>query len=395
MNNNCAPSVSQIERYRKKSRLKSSGFFYEALREESQSARPKGPAGPVVGYFCNLVPEEIILANGAVPVRLCSEDLACCQRGEEIIPGDVCPAIKSICGSLDREKLKGIDLIVIPAACDGKMKLAEILAFKDVYFLDMPRDSDYLKNVGIWTDKYTLFYEFLKERYNRKITRQDLLRTCEILNQRTIAFRKIYHERAQNPGLINAFDYLVMSYTSFFMDPWVWLEKAEKLYEEAQEIKSKTPPVFKGKRLLLAGAPIIFPNFKILEILDGIGCEMAADTLCSAYGRLYTPVEIDEGTESGILRALSLKYIAASLCPCFLGINKLIDLIIDTVRKYHLDGVIYHNLRLCQVYEIQIPVLRQILKENKIPFLSIKTDLGKEDIGQIKTRIEAYLEILR
>ena len=136
-------------------------------------------------------------------------------------------------------------------------------------------------------------------------------------------------------------------------------------------------------------------SLELLEILQDVGCDVSADTLCSAYGRFYDPVKIDEETQAGILRALSLKYIAASMCPCFLGIDKLIDYIIDTVGEYSLDGVIYYNLRLCQVFELQVGLIRHILKENNIPSLAIKTDLGREDTGQLKTRIEAFLEMLR
>lgn len=386
---------TQLKQYQEKSSLKSTVFFYQALIENSKVSPDESKSQPKVGYFCNLVPEEIIISCGALPVRLCSQDSFCMRKGEEMAGGDICPVIKSICGVLQSNKFDDVDLLVIPAACDGKMKLAEILApFKKVYFLDLPKDSDYLKNTDIWTEKYTQFYEYLKNTYNCKSSRKELLKACEVLNQRTAIFRKIYHLRTKMPLVINTFDYFVMTYVSFFSRPEIWTKYAGEVFQEANQAKSPPADVFNGKRLLLAGAPIIFPNFKILDILDEINCEVAADLICSAYGILYNPVEIDEETEKGILRSISLKYIAATICPCFLGIDKLITGIIDTVKEYNLDGVIYHNLRLCQVYEIHTAALRQILKENKIPFLAIKTDLGKEDTSQIKTRLEAYLEMI-
>jgi benzoyl-CoA reductase/2-hydroxyglutaryl-CoA dehydratase subunit BcrC/BadD/HgdB len=39
-------------------------------------------------------------------------------------------------------------------------------------------------------------------------------------------------------------------------------------------------------------------------------------------------------------------------------------------------------------------MMRQATKKENIPFLSIKTDFGQEDIGQLKTRVEAFLEVL-
>jgi benzoyl-CoA reductase/2-hydroxyglutaryl-CoA dehydratase subunit BcrC/BadD/HgdB len=78
-----------------------------------------------------------------------------------------------------------------------------------------------------------------------------------------------------------------------------------------------------------------------------------------------------------------------------LNLEKIINLIIDTVNQYKLDGVVYYNLRLCQVFETQTTIIRQVLKENKIPFLSVKSDFGKEDTGQLKTRFEAFREIIQ
>ena len=65
----------------------------------------------------------------------------------------------------------------------------------------------------------------------------------------------------------------------------------------------------------------------------------------------------------------------------------------DTER-YGLDGVIYYNIRLCQVFEMASGVLRSVLKDRDIPFLFLKTDFSKEDTGQLKTRVEAFMEML-
>jgi len=388
---------SKLEEYRARSILKSMSFFYDLMSQEK--APGTGEGKPAIGYFCNVVPDEMILALGGIPVRLCSADFDCFKEGEEIIPGDVCPVVKSICGAVNYGKFDDIDLLIIPATCDGKMKLREILSpvFPEkIYLLDIPRESNYLKNVEIWVEKYRQLFEFLNEKFNSSITRKTLLQACRMTNKRTEVFRKIYDFRAQNPGVINAFDYFVMANASFLVPPSLWSENAEKVYSESvRKINNVVENSSRAKRILLAGAPVIFPNFKIIEILEEVECDVSADAMCSAYGRLYDPVEIDEETESGIIRSLTLKYIAPSMCPCFIGMNKFLDFIIDTVKENNLDGVIYHNLRLCQVFDMQSVLLRQILKEEKIPFLSIKTDFGKEDRGQLKTRVEAFLEMLK
>ncbi|HNQ34877.1 MAG TPA: 2-hydroxyacyl-CoA dehydratase family protein [bacterium] len=379
---------AETEVYRRRSRLASAGRLYESLMSASGVA-----AGPRVGYFCNLVPEELIRACGAVPVRLCELDHACARLGEEVLPGDACPMIKSICGSAAAGRYRDLDLLVIPAACDGKAKLSELLApVRPVYLLDLPRSSEYLRNADAWTGRYQDFFDFLKERFRSRAGRSELTAECRRANLRTQLFRRLYHFRAGHPGLINHFDYFTLVSLSFRLEPEAWLDLAGEILAEA--VGRAEGLKFDGRRILLAGSPIIFPAYKVLDILYEFNCEAVADSLCSGYGHLYDPVEIDEETETGIIRALALKYLAASLCPCFMGLNKLLDLLVDTTAEYRLDGVIYHDLRLCQVFDMQTVAIRQVLKEKRIPFLSIKTDLGREDTGQLKTRIEAFLEML-
>jgi len=418
--------------YRGRSNLKSAAAIYDALE------RPAPPSGkPRVGYFCTMVPEEIIRAAGGEPVRLCSLDAPMARRGEELIPGDLCALVKSTCGSVVLSHKTDLDLLVIPAACDGKLKLAELLSpAVEIYVLDMPRTGDYLQNAATWTERLGRFLNFLKSRWKRKVGRNDLLEQCRIQNRSTDLFRKIYDLRARRPGIINAFDYFALASLSFQLDPSGWQDRAEKLLAEAEELAGNSAsPSGKaaapsgdgtalpgnraphgaapadgtapgdvlpstanaaGKpRIFLAGSPIIYPFFKILELLDELGCEVAADSLCPSYNRFYNPVVLDEETEDGILRALGLKYMAASLCPCLLTMEKLADLVLDFSAQYRLDGVIYQYLRLCQPFEIQIVLLRQIFKERSLPFLSLKTDLGGEDTGQLKTRLEAFLEMIR
>ncbi|MCM8768254.1 MAG: 2-hydroxyacyl-CoA dehydratase family protein [Candidatus Omnitrophica bacterium] len=345
-----------------------------------------------IGYFCHLIPEEIILAAGLQPVRLCVTSSSLARSGEEIVSAECCPVIKSILGLASSDFLAELPLLVIPGSCDGKMKLAELLSARtEVYFLDLGRGGEYTSGTPQWAEKFKQLLHFLKKRYQVSITRQKIIQACSLTNARTAAFRSLYQFRAHHPGVISAIDYFVITSASFISHPKVWTEQTNTLLEEAAGLP---PSHCQSPRILLAGSPIVFPAFKILEVMDEAGLEVAAELTCSGYGHLFDPVQIDEETEDGLLRALALKYVAGSLCPCFLNLNKLADRMISLAEEYKIDAVIYYILRLCQVYELQATALRQILKDKGIPFFSIKTDLEGEDRGQLRTRLEAFREMI-
>jgi benzoyl-CoA reductase/2-hydroxyglutaryl-CoA dehydratase subunit BcrC/BadD/HgdB len=69
--------------------------------------------------------------------------------------------------------------------------------------------------------------------------------------------------------------------------------------------------------------------------------------------------------------------------------------IINTSKKFKVDGVIHHSLKFCDTYLYDVPALKKILVENGIPVLFIESDGGLGDINQIRTRIEAFSEMIK
>jgi benzoyl-CoA reductase/2-hydroxyglutaryl-CoA dehydratase subunit BcrC/BadD/HgdB len=386
-------SAAAAERGRAASPLRTSAPFYAALGEGPAGAVARRGPRPVVATLCNAVPDEIIMACGALPVRLCCAEQACARAGEQVGPADLCPLVKSLLGQSLQPFWNEIHLLAIPATCDGKVQLHQHLSHRiDTHLIDLPRGNDYLENGDVWAGAFAAFRRRLMDRLRVRCTRADLLRACQATNRRTRVYRRLRALRAARPDAIGAGDYFAMTTASFYMEADAWTAAAEALLVEAGERPAAARPP--RKRILLVGSPVIFPGFKVLDLLEQAGCCVAADALCSAYGRLFDPVVVDEDTEDGILRALSLKYVAASLCPCYLSFQKFMDHILETVREFRLDGVVYHTLRLCQVAEMQVGPVRKVLKEHAVPFLALKTDLGEEDAGQLKTRMEAFAEML-
>ncbi|HAS84162.1 MAG TPA: hypothetical protein DCS43_16170, partial [Verrucomicrobia bacterium] len=116
-------------------------FFEQRLSRASTAPKSR----PRIGYLCNLVPVEIMMAANADPVRLDNGNGAAAAAGEEILAGDICPLAKATLGVFLRENglPRTCDAYVVPAACDAKRKLAEILSdFAPVFAMALPPDND-------------------------------------------------------------------------------------------------------------------------------------------------------------------------------------------------------------------------------------------------------------
>lgn len=67
----------------------------------------------------------------------------------------------------------------------------------------------------------------------------------------------------------------------------------------------------------------------------------------------------------------------------------------EMANTYKADGVIHYGLQFCQPYLMEAILVTEALKKKGIPTLQIETDYTMEDVGQLKTRIESFIEMLK
>jgi len=353
---------------------------------------------PLIGTFCNMIPFEIIRAMGAHPIRMGCGNPSAVPIGEEIIPGDVCPLVKASVGAslIEGSMASKVTAFIIPSSCDAKKKLGDILSdFKPVFMLNLPPEQNaylYLKNTEQELKRMVIF---LKKNLGLGLDRKRLVNEIKKANQKTKIFRLIQELRNSHPYLLSIRDLFLIVQSSFFRQDELWIRELEKVYIWLKsQSEQKRPERFPKKRIILTGAPLIFPNFKILNVIEESGAEIVADTLCTGVQSCFDPIILDEGWTGALLRSLSMKYIFASICPCFISQDSKLNRIIDLVKEFNADGVINHALRLCQLCDMENYRTHQTLRKSQIPILDVRTDYSLEDTEQLRVRVEAFLETL-
>jgi len=104
---------------------------------------------------------------------------------------------------------------------------------------------------------------------------------------------------------------------------------------------------------------------------------------------------VSEKNLNNQVTAIASRYLAPCVCPSFSPNGDRLEKINQTVSEFDVDGVLYHVLKGCVIYDFEVHRVENILKQDKIPLLRIETDYNPEDIEQIRTRIEAFIEILK
>ena len=166
------------------------------------------------------------------------------------------------------------------------------------------------------------------------------------------------------------------------------------LNDELEQRQGKAVCPARGPRVMIAGSPVIFPNLKLPQLIEELGAIVVADESCVGERALYDPVGHPERNLRAQLSALAARCLMPCVCPSFAPNQDRLVTLRRTIATHRIDGVVYHVLKGCVVYDFEVGRVESALKELEIPMVRIETDYSPEDVEQLRTRIEAFVEML-
>ena len=350
---------------------------------------------PLIGVFCTYFPQEIALAMGAATVSLCATSDETIADAEQDLPRNLCPLIKSSYGFAKTDKCPFFffsDLIVGETTCDGKKKMYEYLSdYKPVHVMELP-NSQSEAGLKLWKDEIIKLKTNLEEMFNVKISEDDIRKAIKIKNNERKALKKFYELGKKEPVAMLGQDiFKVINGTTFSFDkeeiPKEMDELIEKINSEYEaEKKYESKP-----RILITGCPIGGAAEKVIKAIEDNGAYVVAFENCSVAKAVDELVD-EENTD--VYDALSRKYLSIG-CSCMSPNPNRIKLLNRMIDEYKVDAVVDVILTACHTYSVEtLSIKRFVNNEKNKPYMSIETDFSTSDIGQLNTRMAAFIEML-
>jgi benzoyl-CoA reductase/2-hydroxyglutaryl-CoA dehydratase subunit BcrC/BadD/HgdB len=372
---------------------------------------------PKAGWLCTYVPEEIIIANGFWPARITGKQKS--KNAEGYFPINFCPFIKSSMEDLLASQDE-LSAVIVTNSCDGMRRFYDI-ASKYVpdlpfFMLDVPRNQNEL-SVRYFADNILKMSAFVETISGRKMLLPDLISAQGICNEKRLLLKKLsnfFRNGQKVIGVKNYFNILISSMTeepvSFNTDLRSYLEYIETSMEERQ-IKPFIESIDTGSRQI--PEIMILGNFideeRLWEIFDELDCKISADDLCSSsryfeniiqsgnfsdiFGRKQE-LSNDEISIERLLHDIAIRQLFKPQCMRMANLNDKIEEINKNIVKNKIKGIIYISQKFCDNTLLFYPLLRENLNEKNIPSLFIEIEHNNLSVGQIKTRIQAFLEII-
>lgn len=376
--------------------------FAEARREGFLRIKELKDSGKdICGTFCQYTPAEIIRAAGLYQVGLCGQSAAPIKTAETRLPANLCPLIKSSYGHVLEESCPYAyfsDIVVGETTCDGKKKMYELLGeLKPMQVIHLPNVPDYERSLDMWVEEVRSFTRGLEKHFHITITEEQLNEAIEWCNKERIQAARIYELGRYDPPAISGISMNdVMNGQQYMFDP---AEKYNKIDEILNQCEAnwkqgiypyETDPC--RPRLIVSGGGYFGSSEKTVNVIEELGGAIVCYEGCcgiSSRRRL-----VDEDRSRDPLLRIAEKYLEVP-CAVVSPNNRRMDQVRDTIKEWKADGYVSITLHSCNPFAIETENIRRVCREMGIPLLHIETDFYPGDEGQIRTRIAAFLEMIR
>ena len=363
------------------------------------AVKPEGI--PSVGTYCVMIPPELIYAMGAMPVKLCGGSYTAFNVGDDIAPRDACPLVKAIMGFESIGVMpvyQECQLMAVPITCDCKKKLAGYLAERrNTAVLHVPSGRDRDEDMEQYVRELYLFSQKLTEVTGVELSYENLSWACGMTAAAQYELSRFIELRRKYPLAIKGTHYMAVMNAISYTHISLWTQYMHNLCDEIESKAKRGEMASKENRprILITGSPIVFPNFKIPLLIEEMGGAMVADETCMGERGAYDPPAIVDQSTDGIMRALANKSTRPCTCPTFVDNKRRLYRIMQMLEDYKVQGVIYHVLRGCLVYDYEYQVMEEELGKLGIPIIRVESDYNEEDVEQLRIRIEAFIELIK
>lgn len=311
------------------------------------------------------------------------------EYSDDFVPRDTDPVTRAALGELfANENWKETSLVIVPCSSDAQRKAAYLLQNQgwNVITIWIPAVKSELSHKSFLSEMdHTIraICRHIKRRY-----------TVFSLNKSAVYFKKVRNSvRAfMDASLKNesvfpgVFRMAVLD--SFFsaVNLDEWREKIDELTDELNILSSEKKNC---PHALIIGSPIIYPNYKIPQLLTSAGIEISGfvDSRTGIF-------EDDFGDEEKGLEALAHYYFEHDSSSAFVQNDSLISAIKSAISQNKPDGIIWHVLKGHIEYDFELNRCEKLFEEMDLPVIRLETDYQYQDVEQLRIRIEAFGELM-
>ncbi len=352
----------------------------------------------VIGYLSALCPLEILTAAGVVPIRLKGTVSEAITRADAYMETMVCPFVRNVFDTALKGKYGYLDGMVLPHQCDSIDRTYDVwsynLGFPYWHFINYPHVTDD-PSIEFTNEILRIFIRSLEKFTGKTIADQELVDAIQAHNENRKAMRELYDLRKEDVPRISGTEMMkvLVAAMSLPVDESTALVRSviEEVKQRSSTSKSRTA------RILLAGDQI--DDLAIVNAIEGGDAFLVMDDLSMGSKMYWGDVDVTADPVQGITERYlkKLKFpttfvseggtYAENLEARFGHLKRYIE-------QFRVNGAILFIYKYCDPYGFEVPAMKSFIESTGTPVLYIEDEYSTSSLGRVKTRIEAFLEMI-
>ncbi len=353
----------------------------------------------IIAYLCSLVPVEIITAAGCVPFRIRGDVHEPITKGDTNLETIACPFIRSCFDVSLKGRYEFSDGLIIPHACDSLARTYSTwrysLGLPYSHFINVPHTIT-ASSMEFFIAELNTFRKSLGRFVGKEISDDDLAQTIDLYNKNRDKAKALYELRKPDPPLVSGAELATILTVGMSLP----VTESNELFDEVFKklTQRNKAPYAKAPRILIDGACV--DNIDFIKLIEDSGANVVADSLCIGTRDYWPHTEV----EGDPMKALAHRYLDKINCPRTyrekVGETYQEDLesrfgdIGSLSKEFTVDGVILYIYKYCDPFGFEVPARKAYLDSLKIPVLYLEDEYSAGTIGRLRTRIQAFLEII-
>ncbi len=360
---------------------------------ETMKAWKEG-GGKIVGYFCTNVPEELIMAAGMLPYRVRSPESRDTSEADRHTTYLNCTYCRHAVDDALQGNFDFLDGFVGANGCDQMRRVSDIfraVAFKEPadrneFFLEyvaaprVPYDEASLK---YYKDEILRTKEHLEKFFGIEITDEKIREAIREANESRRLLHELYELRKADQPPVTGAEALSIT-VAYTCMPKEQFNRELRAFLQALGDRKALPD--HRKRLVLYGSGLDDPEW--IQVIEDQGAIVVADGGCFG-GRMFWDLA-DESSDP--IEALARRYYERWSCPRMCDRERRQGRLKEMVREWRADGIVGERIVFCQLWGSEKVMTNLDAKESGIPTLWLEREYLLGGTGQMKTRVQAFLE---
>ena len=377
-------------------------YYFEKLLEDANNElirQAQAEGRKCVATVCENIPEPLLNLPGTFSVRLRAPRTGSIEMATYYLTSFLCEYTRALLERAMEGGFNFADCLIVPDGCSMLNRCAENMELlktmpKEHFFheyleIPMKADDNGLNLYILQCRNHIL--EPLKERFGIDISDEAIRKAVEEHNHICSLIRQIGEYRKEENPRITGYEFHIITMATYAAPKYLLIEKLE---ETLEELKSREPDNKKAyrARVVLVGSEV--DDVDVVRLIEDCGAYVCADRFC--YGSFPGRDLIELTGQEDALTQICRQYMYRGQCPRYMNQDKIQErrrYVDQLAKEYRADGIIYQQIKFCDPWAYERMVGTHVLREDyHYPVLSIDRPYATGNSGQLRTRVQAFME---